>query len=133
MTEAIIGHSSDFKRGAATVGEVMSISPPSISRDTPDATHMKSPGKWREFIAGLKDAGEVSVEIQSTPSSAAFQAMVADFDNDAAEAYSIEFPDGASWSFSAFITGLEMDPPNDDKIMSTATFKITGAPTFAAS
>jgi predicted secreted protein len=133
MSDAQIGYGSDFKRGAASVGEVLSIGAPSLSRDVVDATHMKSPEGWREFIAGLKDAGEVSVEIQSKPSTAGYQAMVADFDNDAAESYSIEFPDGSSWSFSAFITGMDTSDPLDDKITTSATFKISGKPTFAAS
>jgi predicted secreted protein len=133
MSDAQIGFGSDFKRGIASVGEVLSIGAPSLSRDVVDATHMKSPGRWREYEAGLKDGGEVSVEIQSKPSSAASQALVADFDNDAAESYSIEFSDGSSWSFDGLITGMETSDPLDDKITTTVTFKITGKPTFAAS
>lgn len=131
MSDAQIGFGSDFKRGSVTVGEVLSIGAPSLSRDSVDATHMKSPGGWREFLFALKDAGEVSVEIQSKPSSTAYQALVADFDNDDPEAYVIEFPDGSSWSFNAGITGMETSDPLDDKITTTATFKVTGAPTFA--
>lgn len=131
MSDAQIGFGSDFKRGAATVGEVLSIGAPSLSRDVVDATHMKSPDGWREFIAALKDGGEATVEIQSKPSSAGYQAMVADFDNDDPESYSIEFPDGSTWSFTALITGMETSDPLDDKIVTSATFKITGKPTFA--
>ncbi|QBF32145.1 phage tail tube protein [Thalassococcus sp. S3] len=130
MTDAQIGYGSKFKRGTESVGEVTSIGPPSLSRDTIDATHMESPGKWREFIAGLKDGGEVSCDIQSKPSTAAYQAMVADFDNDDPVAYAIEFPDGSKWSFSAFITGMETSDPLEDKIETSATFKITGQPVF---
>lgn len=133
MSDAQIGYGSDFKRGVTSVGEVLSIGSPSMSRDVVDATHMKSTEGWREFIAGLKDGGEVSAEIQSKPSSTGYQALVADFDNDTAESYSIEFPDGSSWSFNAFITGMETSDPLDDKITTSATFKITGKPTFAAS
>ncbi|WP_136441633.1 phage tail tube protein [Pacificoceanicola onchidii] len=131
MADAQIGFGSDFKRGTTTVGEVISITPPSISRDVVDATHMSSPEGWREFIAGLKDGGEVSVQIQSKPSTPAYAAMLADFDSDAAVTYSIDFPDGSSWTFTAFITGFEGEDPLEERITSTATFKITGKPTFA--
>ncbi|WP_147112096.1 phage tail tube protein [Tateyamaria sp. syn59] len=131
MTDAIIGNDSEFLRGTTSVGEVIEIGPPSLSRDTVDATHMKSPGRWREFIAALKDGGEVTVVIQSPPASSAFQAMIADFNNDDAEEYTIRFPDGSTWAINAFITGLETDPPMDDRVTSTATFKITGEPVFA--
>lgn len=133
MADAKIGFGADFKRGIASVGEVLSIGAPSLSRDVVDATHMKTTGGWREYIGGLKDGGEVSVEIQSKPSSVGYQALVADFDNDAPETYSVEFPDGASWTFSALITGMETSDPLDGKITTSATFKITGKPTFAAS
>ena len=132
MSDAQLGFGSDFKRGATSVGEVLSINPPSLSRDAVDTTHMKSPEGWREFLFGLKDGGEVSFEIQSKPSSPAYQALVADFDNPNPESYSIEFPDGSTWSFSAGITGMETSDPMEDKITTSATFKITGKPTFAA-
>ena len=132
MADAQIGLGSDFKRGTTTVGEILSIGAPSLSRDVIDATHMGSVEGWREFIAGLKDGGEVTVDIQSKPSSTGYQALVADFDNDSPESYAIDFPDGWSWTFSAFITGLETSDPLEDKIETSATFKITGKPTFAA-
>ncbi|MFW2541532.1 phage tail tube protein [Primorskyibacter sp. 2E107] len=133
MADAQIGFGSDFLRGVTSVGEVLSITPPSLTRDVVDATHMKSTEGWREYISALRDGGEVSVEIQSKPSSTAFQALVADLADDDPVSYSIGFPDGSSWTFSAFLTGLESTDPLDDRITSTATFKITGKPVFAAS
>lgn len=133
MSDAIIGAGSDFKRGLVSVGEVLSIGPPSLSRDAVDATHMKSPNRWREFIFALKDGGEVTVEIQSKPSSAAYLALVADFSNDDAETYSIEFPDGSNWAFSAGITGMDTSNPIDGKITTSTTFKVTGEPIFSGS
>ena len=132
MSDATIGFGSDFKRGTTTVGEILSIGAPSLSRDVIDVTHMNSPERWREFIGGLKDAGEATVTLQSSPASTGYQAMVADFDNDSPESYSIDFPDGSSWTFTALITGLETSDPVEDKIETSATFKITGKPTFAA-
>ena len=130
MTDATIGFGSDFKRLTETVGEILAIGAPSLSRDVTDATHMKSAEGWREFIANLKDGGEISVEIQSKPSTPAYLAMVTDFDNDQPVEYTIEFPDGSKWVVNAFITGFETTDPLDDKIVASATFKITGKPVF---
>jgi len=130
MSDADIGLMADFKRGTSTVGEILNIGSPSLSRDVVDSTHMKSPEGWREFIAALKDGGEISVEIQSKPETPAYQSMIADFSNDNAESYSIEFPDGSKWVCSAFITGMETPVPLGDKIVTSATFKVSGKPVF---
>ena len=39
-------------------------------RYTVDATHMASTDKWREFVGGLRDAGEVSITINFVPGGA---------------------------------------------------------------
>ena len=53
----------DFKRLVAgvyvTMGDVRSLSGPSMTRAAIDNTHSTSPAGWREFIGGLRDGGEV--------------------------------------------------------------------------
>ena len=39
-----------------TLDEITSITPPSSTSDQIDVTHMQSPNRRREFIAGLVDA-----------------------------------------------------------------------------
>jgi len=131
MTGAIIGFGSDFLRGSVSVGEVLSMDAPSLSRETKDATHMKSPNRYREFIGALRDGGEVTFEIQADPESSQYQALIADFNNDDPEAYSQVFPGGANWSFSGLVTGIDQPVPMDDKITQNVTIKITGEPVFA--
>lgn len=130
MSDAITGFGTQVLRGLASLGELVTVGAPNLSRDTVDATHMGSPEGWREFIAALKDGGEFSLGIQNKPSSASYQALVADFDVDEPQAYSINFPDDSRWNFTAIITGLETDTPLDNKIVTNATFKISGKPTF---
>jgi predicted secreted protein len=141
MTSAArIGFATLFQTGDggnpetfATVAEVSDISPPSFSRDSVDVSHEQSPDQWREFIAGLKDAGEVSFEFNFVPGAAAASALHAEFDLEGSQAVKnrrVVLPDGSLWAFAAFMTGLEFKTPIDDKMTGTATFKITGAPTF---
>ena len=61
-TEADIGYGAIFKVGNGGSptetftdfgAEVTSITPPGYSRDALDATHMASPDRFREYIAGL--------------------------------------------------------------------------------
>jgi hypothetical protein len=76
-TGATIGLTSEFWIWDSTLGSpayvklagVTSISPPSESTDIIDTTDMDSSGGIREFIQGLTDPGECSIEMNFVPSS----------------------------------------------------------------
>lgn len=137
-TNAAIGHSSTFERSSdgtsggafSTVGELLSLSGPGIARDTIDATHSASPERWREFISGLKDAGEISLEVNFVPGNATTTAALSDINTDTAGYYKLTFPDATEWAFAAFMTGVEVSDPIDDKMTATFTLKLTGKPAF---
>lgn len=134
MTVAAIGYGSKFAIYTAgnyvDVAEVTNITWPGYSRDAVDATHMQSPDTFREYIAGLMDAGEVSIEINFVPSATdvIVAAMVAGVGQ-----FRIEHASGVKLLFSAIVTGYEPAVPLDDKMTASATFKVTGKPTFLAS
>lgn len=139
-TQARIGYGTLFKTGNGaspevftTLAEVTAITPPSMSRDTVDASHEESPGAWREFIGGMKDGGEVSVELNFVPSGTAAAALMAEFAltiGSEAKNREIVFPDNSVFSFSGILTAFEPDAPLDDKMSGSATFKVSGAPTL---
>lgn len=118
-----------------TVGEITSIKPPSVSRDAVDATHSESPEGWREFIAGLKDGGEASVDLNFVPGGAGITMLLRELGVDTVTACAITLPTtpAYSWTFDAILTGFEPDIPIDDKMSATATFKVTGKPVLAVS
>jgi predicted secreted protein len=136
-TEARVGMGSRFEIGDGAdpevytqLAEVININPPSMSRDALDATHMLSPEQWREFVPGLKDGGEVSVDMNFIPGGAGETQIMANLAADNTANYRITFPNGVSWTFAAFCTGFEPSVPHDDKMSATATFKVSGKPTF---
>jgi len=134
-TDADIGYCTLFKSGSplVTFAEVTGLTPPSIARDSVDASHEESPEAWREFIPGMKDGGEVSFEFNSNPNGPSAAVLAAERDLEGqAEVLPrpILFRSGAYWSFNAFLTGWETDAPLDDKMTGTATFKITGKPSL---
>lgn len=144
--EVRIGHGTLFKSGDGsspetftTLAYVTNVGGPSIARDSIDASHTQSPNQWREFIAGMKDAGEVSIDLDfvtdgNSPSTSNSAVLMAEFSNDGSAATKnrqIVFPNGAIWSFSAFLTAFEPAAPVADKVTASATFKITGQPTLA--
>src|SRR5690349_8645480 len=120
-TEASIGYGTWMKRGGSTptgfadLGvEVTSITPPGVTRDAPDASHMSSPDGYREFIAGMADAGEVEIEYNFVPD--ADDPMLAAF-----EAGKVYYQIGhADWpiifQFQAICTAVSRTAPVDDKM-----------------
>jgi hypothetical protein len=131
-TSAAIGYGSKFSiwNGSAyvDVAEVTSITPPSYSRDAIDATHMASPNSFREYVAGLMDAGEASIELNYVPavSDVIIAAMVAGVGQ-----FRITHPAGITMTFNAIVTAWEPQLPIDDKMSLSATFKVSGKPTLA--
>lgn len=137
-TQAMIGHGSAFSiqnnNSPPTydlIAEILGIKPPKLSQDAVDATHNQSPDKFREFIPGLRDGGEMSVGFNFVPASASKTKLLAAF-MAGVIACKIAYPDSPSteWLFNAICTGLEFDDPLDDKLTGTATFKITGKPAY---
>lgn len=139
-TQARIGYGTLFASGNGaspevftTLGEVTNITPPGWSRDTVDATHEQSPDAHREFIAGLADAGEMSLDINYVPGGAASSSLEAEKSltgPSAAINRRLTFPDGSYMTFVGILTGFEPDSPIDDKMAATITFKVSGKPTF---
>lgn len=137
MTGAKIGYGAKFALGDGAdpenfteLAEVFSITPPSETVDVLDATHMQSPNRTREFIEGLIDPGECSIEMNFIPGSAADVAIQA-LKGTGANNCRITFPDGGSgsvtWTFAGILTGYEPAVPNDDKMTATVTFKVTSS------
>jgi predicted secreted protein len=144
-SNARLGYGTLLKRRISTspdtyqlVAERVSLGGPSMSRDVPDVTHMDSPNGWREFLAGLKDGGEISVEGNFVPTDASHNVstgLLSEFYSDVRGHWIIEFPLTGSpavfWEFDGILSGFNVDMPVDDKLAFTATIKISGEPILA--
>jgi len=110
------------------IANVTSIEGPQMERETIDVTAHDTPNGWMEFVGGLKDAGEVELEINYDP--AEHDALVADFDDEEPRNYRLVFPDSAAttWQFKAILTEFSVEAPYDDKLVANVTFKVTGKP-----
>jgi predicted secreted protein len=145
-TLASIGHQNLFQildtsvspETWTTVAEVRNITPPSYARDAQDATHTESTEGWREFIPGLKDAGDISCELNLVPDSNSMDLVLAQFNTDELVQVRILFADGTQgavptcsrFTCNVVVTGFAMEAPLDDKMSATLTAKISGKPTF---
>ncbi|MDT3395433.1 phage tail tube protein [Streptomyces sp. B1866] len=123
---------SDMATPTATftaIANVTSITPPALARETLDTTTHGSPDGWREYIGGLKDGGEVSIDINYDPR--LHDQLAADFGDANPRDYKVVWPGTlGSWSFAAVMTGFQPSAPHDDKLSATVTFQVSGEPTL---
>lgn len=113
------------------IAGITNLGGPELERETYDVTAHDSPDAWREFVGGLKDGGEVSLDINYNP--AVHDVLVADFGDDTPRDYRITWPQVlAEWDIKAVMTGFNPEAPHDDKMSAEITLKVTGKPTITA-
>lgn len=110
-----------------TLAGITNISGPGVSREVLDTTAHDSPDGYREFKGGVKDPGEVSLDVNYDPK--VHDVWLDDLDDDEPRDYMITYPDGSTNEFKALLTAFEPSAPFDDKLSASATFKVTGKPT----
>jgi len=117
----------------AVVAELTSISGPSISMDTIDVSNHDSADRAREFVAGMIDGGEVSIEgnLTNANASALLALMAAGTITEDATIVFPGTPALATVTFDCLVTAVSTDAPYDDKASFSATLKVTGLPTIA--
>jgi len=140
-TNAALGHGSKFEIVSdsspdlyVALEEVRSITPPTLTLDTIDVTHMESPNRYRERISGLIDPGEASVEINYVPGATTDDRLreLLNLPSSATRtrAMRISFPNGATMSFLAEVSSYEPTVPVDDAMTATVNFLVSGQPTM---
>ena len=111
-----------------------SISGPSMSADEIDITTHDSEDGFREFIQGLKDPGEVTVEGYFMPTEDSHTDLIDVYESGDVTDFKIIFPDASDteFTFKAFVTEVEIESPLDDKTTFSASFKLTGKPSLGS-
>ncbi|RWR31354.1 phage tail protein [Sinirhodobacter populi] len=133
MSDGMIGYGSTVRigRGATPVfSEVKLVGDldlPGQTADTVEVTHMKSPGRRKQFIAGLIDSGEISVPVNHIPGSET-DVLLREILTSGEEVL-LEITLGVSTvtdTFVAILTGYARSAPVNDKMTATATFQLSG-------
>ena len=140
-TAASIGFGCILQRDAggspssySDIGEVIDPGAMNMTRDTIDATHTQSTNRYREFLGGLRDAGEFTTTLALIPGGASLAQLVSDFENNSPVGYRFNFNNSGAhrWYFNAFVTSVAQTMPMDDRMTVACTFKITGQPALSS-
>lgn len=140
MTDARIGYGTEFwldngSNVLTQLGEILSVTPPNPQIEDVEATHMLSPNRRREYIAGLIEDGEGSFEMNLVPGSATDTLIQEALTDGVTRSYMIVIPDGAfGWEIAGdcIVKGYERTVPIDDRMTATLTVRFTGASTESA-
>ena len=140
-TAAESGFGTLFNWDGEDIAELTSISGPTETLDTIDVTSHDSPDSYREFIAGLRNGGDITIEGNLITSDTNGQmAMHTDFQAGSVKAWKIKFPDWVATTHeypeidgTGLVTAMSMNFPYDDKISFSATIKVAGKPVITLS
>ncbi len=140
MSDALIGWDTEFwldnASGTLTqIAEVIAVTPPNPQTADVEVTHFKSANRRREYIAGLIEDGEGTIEINFVPGSASDVLLRAAVNDGVTRSYRIILPTaGNGWQIDGdcIVKGYERNIPIDDRMTATVTVRFTGASTEAA-
>lgn len=130
---SVFAHGTVLTIGSAIAG-LTSISGPSITADTIDVTTHDSTDGFREYVGGLRDGGEVTVEGQ-LQTAADSNTLIGLLESGAVTSgATIAFPTtpAQTFTFDCIVTAFSTDAPHDGSLTFSATMKVTGKPALTA-
>lgn len=119
-----------------TIAEVKDITGPGLSAEVADITHHTSPGAWREKLATLLDAGELTFDVNFLPVDATqgnATGLISLMKNRTKRNYQLVFTNSGAttWTLPAYVTGFEPSASLDEGLSASVTLTLAGQPTLA--
>lgn len=140
MADETLGYGTIIQRGNGAspevfseIGHVWEIPEIGPIADELQSTHYTSPGKAREFFKGLRQLEAFTIVFKGTES--VFSTLKTDEASDDPINFKLLFPVGSpefEVSFSALVMSVKINPPLEDRLSISASFRPTGAFTFGA-
>ena len=118
-------------RNGYVVAEITSIGDVSVTRDDIETTHYDSDDGYKEYLPGLADGGEITIEGNFIVGDTNGQlGLKTDYEAGTVQSFELALPNAAnsSWEFTAIVNAFGETQPNGDKIGFSATMKVTGKP-----
>jgi len=115
------------------IANLTSIGEIGVESEEIDTTDLDSPDNYKEFIAGSKDGGEVSVA-GNIKDESNVEKMLALAESQSVEPWTVTYPSGATWKFRAFVKSFKDGEKTTDGLATfSATLRISGKPVYTKS
>lgn len=135
MSKAIKGHGTTLVGSVSgAVGNIISLGGGGRVRDPVEKTTVESTNECKEFFAGLRDEGELTVELNyDGRDGEAANALNTAHESGAAETWTATLADTSSFACSGFIINLGIPSfgAPGEKVTQSVTIKLTGPGTFS--
>lgn len=127
-SNGISAHGTIIKRNGTAIAELRDITPPPLSRNPIETTTHNSNDD--SYVAGIRRKGELQFMVNWLPSGEATHdastGLLDAWAQGSKDLYEIDFPDGAVWLFSGFVTGIAPTNPVDGAQEATITIRPSG-------
>jgi hypothetical protein len=114
-SNGISAHGTIIKRNGTPIAELKDITPPALTRKPIDTTTHNSDDD--SYVVGIRRKGELQFMINFLPSGEATHdasdGLLDAWAQGSKDLYEIDFPDGAVWAFSGFVTNIAAKQPVD--------------------
>jgi predicted secreted protein len=131
---ALAAFGMEIRRNGTPVAGVRSISGPSLSVDTEDVTAHDSIDAFEEAVATIIRSGEVTLEINYTPTEATHRnasgGLLNDLVSKNAATWTIVLGANTIASFSGFVTAFSVSGEVSGALTASVTIKPTGVVTM---
>jgi len=132
VSQAVVGYGTLLQRAGVTVLEIIKLGGPGMKADMKEVSNMLSPNTYKEFVAGLREGGDVTFEGNYIPKDATQITLRTDFENGTQSSWTIVLPNAlGTWTFTAMVSAINPAYPVDDRIVVSGTLKITGKPVLS--
>ena len=130
-----IGDGAESAEEFTPVGQLIDISGPSMTRSVVEIAHRGLTDFWKEFLPGLKDAGEVTFNVAFDAALTSHTTWLAEMASEDVRNFELDFPSSASagattWSFSGIMTGYAPTGPHEGQLTADIIIKLSGQPSF---
>ena len=112
--------------GADEIGEILSISGFGTSNNLVDVTSFSSPAGRSEYIAGLADGSEVSLECNRVPADAGQTALIAAVRAGDTDTFTLVYDGTTTYTFDAVCMMEEIAPGLTEQNKLNFSLKISG-------
>jgi len=114
-----------------TIAELKTIQFSGLKYDLADVSNMDG-GNFREWLPTLADSGEISFNGNLIPGDASQTSLINLFNTAALTAWKVVLPSAlGTFSFNAYVSGIDRDLTVDKEGTISGKLKITGAISFA--
>lgn len=120
-----IGKTTTIADSVGVIANVDAIGDLSLTADEIEDT-VYGAGGWKTFVQGLKDAGTFDLTVNYNKDMSGNTRLTQAFVSGDSAQYTITFPDSSTLIFTAFVSGIGIAVPKDEKVQRTFTLRIDG-------